>query len=165
MTYTATITKKTNSNLYQVFKDGVLIDKRVSKGRVYSHVVLTRPSHEGALKDANGAVWKSNDAYRYNNESKIATMQAGDLDPYYSYHTSILTQEKIEQAQALLVEYPSLESFLAARLEWRLQQVADAKANGLYDTYRAVSYSSRLDLALQDKNTRADAIVVAIDPA
>lgn len=165
MTYTATVTKRSNSNLYQVFKDGVLIDKRVSKGRVYSRVVLARPSHEKALEDANAGVWKSNDAYRYNNEAKIATMQAGDLDPYYSYHSYTLTQERIEQAQALLVEYPSLESFLAARLEWRLQQVADAKANGLYDTYRAVSYSSRLELALRDKNNRADAIVVAIDPA
>lgn len=162
-TYTATVTARKTHNLYEVFKDGVLIDTRKSKGRTYSHVVLSHPSHASALALANDDVCKRNDVYEYRTAEQLAKLQVGDRHPSYSSSSIHVTQGQIDDALVLLTTHNTVEEYCSHRLAARLQSVANKKAEGLYDTYRAVAYSGRLDLAQRVADEWQDAIIVAID--
>ena len=161
-TYTATLTARKASNLYEVFKDGVLIDKRTSKGRTYSHVVLSHPSYDAALSLANDDVCKRNDVYEYRTAEQLAKLNVGDRHPSYSSSSIHVTQGNIDDALVLLTTHNSVEAYCSHRLAARLQSVANKKAEGLYDNHRAVAYSGRLDLAQRVAANWDDSIIVAI---
>lgn len=111
---------------------------RNSKGRRYSHVVIGLPSHIDAIKSANlvpdSPVTKAD--WEYQSSDRCTTDWRGNVDP-----------ELVAKRDQFRKDFPTLESYQEHELTDAVMRVHEEFVKGVYDTYCAIGWAGRLDLA------------------
>ena len=123
---------------------------RTSKTRVYSHVVVARPSYAHALASAEAAgaskTVASNFKYHcayLDGTSEFLVRKSWQSDEQHAKQAAY----DIDRATKALAGCETLEAYRAMIRANALARVADLKAKGYYDTFTAQGWASRLDLA------------------
>jgi hypothetical protein len=134
------------------------VHQRISRNRVYSHVVLARRSYEEAMRAAQ----------RYADHKSLASNFQQYMDRLegrltYSHETP---EEAKASANANLRGARTLEEYRAALIAFAVARVEKEKAEGYYDRWGFLGWTSRPDLAAnlariaRGKPTYAEVVIV-----
>lgn len=122
--------------------------KRTSQTRRYTHVVVARLSYAHALAAATSSYSRKSDADTYKYYRSIID---GTYAPLKDWHPT-LQEDILKRAREHLAGYESLEQYTADRRAAAIASVEKAKAEGKFDSFGAVGWASRPDLAQKVAN-------------
>lgn len=147
--------------VYVAKHEGQVVGTRTSK-RTYTHAVIVRRSYDRAIENAYAAAASkhvaSNWEYgtRYAGMTREQALAAIDANPEIRpdmrafYYRDLDTE--LPKHTALKAEHPTVESYRAAKLASELAEIEADKAAGRFETFGALAWCGRRDLALKEQS-------------
>lgn len=133
-----------------VLPDGS-IAKRSSESREYSHMVAVRRNYDGDLAAAKASSHGPRDKRNFAYYVELASGAHDHVQPA-PWRSKERCDEGIARAAALIAPYADAEAYAAAQQAERIARVEANKADGVFEKWGALGWSSRPDLAQKEFN-------------
>lgn len=129
---------------------GVIVGKRTTQSRTYTHAVVVLEDVEADRKAAYGYVATKHDRENFNYQTEVAT--AGLDHEHMRWCTEAQRIERLAEAVAEIAG--GFDGYVARRRDKEIASFEDRLARGYY-TPGVVTWCGRLDLAQKEANSRA----------
>lgn len=143
--------------------DGVKVTRK-SATMDYHFIIAGRVNLVAARAESHNEANVANDKSNYQYSSTVASLGVGKTYPGYTFP---IRESDYDKAVAFMAQYPTLDAYLAASLQRRLDFLVERYGTGDRSQWFCLQWSQRIDSARKAVNTHAkyhvDVQVIPVD--